>query len=302
MLVKLAIMSPWQMLSAAATVGSTTANAAIGSNAHDIGHFLFSKANRFGKAVQRSAVADAIIAAKKAKDGKVFGNRTIGGLGLYMFQPQKMLAMHEANQLVHHMPNLIKDHVIKFDKNKLNVKRLKNVLGASNTINNSAAALQVVAPAGMGVHEYNKARREGKSKVQAFKEGLGGAASGAAISAALVVPRLALRGASGMHQSLAEHGNYGYRMLDEAAHSAAKSMNRPGILNYSKHVYVTPQQNLKGKAGFITDAVNKAMGVSKARTVDAVNDYGYNKAKPSLFQRIKDKADEIPKAFGINLK
>ena len=286
---------------AASPIGVGT-NIVIGSNIHDLGHFLFSKANRLGKATQRAAISDAIIAAKMAKDGKVWGNRTIPGLAMYNLMNQKALAMHETNQIVHAMPGFMKDNLLAFDKNnKLNVDRLKKTLNLADGANDAAFALQVAAPATFGVHDYVEAKRRGKSTNKAIRSGLSGAGKGAAISVGLMLPRAALSGSAGINQLLKKDKNYGYDLMEEAANSASISMNRPSLLNYSKHVYVTPEQNLKGGARHAADLVHKVMGFRKPISVHGPADYRYVDHKPTAIERIKSTVDAIPKAFGLNL-
>ena len=238
-----------------------------------------------------------------AKDGKVYGNRTLPGLAMYNLMNQKALAMHETNQIVHAMPGYMKKTLLDFDKNNvLNVKRLKGTLAFAEGANNAAFTAQVGIPTAMGIHGYVGEKRKGKSTSKAIRHGLNEAAKGSGISMALVLPRAALSSSASIHNLMKKDQNYGYKLLDEAAHSAAKSMNRPGILNYSKHVYVTPEQNLKGSAAFLGNAVHKVMGFRKPQTVHGAADYRYTDHVPTMIEKIKSKVDAIPKAFGINLE
>lgn len=302
MIIKLAILP--SALSIPAPAIDVGTNMVIGSNIHDLGHFLFSKGNKLGRAMQRSAIADAIIAAKKAREGKVYGNRTIAGLALYNLNPQKILAMHETNQLVHNTPKILQRAFFDFDKkDKLNVSRIREVLRTSSWANDTAATVQITAPTGLAALDYSKAKKEGKTTQQAIRAGISGGIKGAGITAALYVPRIALKGAAGLHKTLSKDKNYGYKMIEEASSSAAKSMHRPSWLNYSKHVYVTPEQNLHGKASVVGNVVNKIMGLRRPVKVNAVNEYEYDDGKRTMIDRIKSKVDVLPKViFGVNLK
>ena len=273
----------------------------IGSQVHDFGHFLTSRANRLGRSIQSSAMSDAIIAVKRAKEGKVFANQTIPGLLAYSgASPQKMVAMHEVNQLIHKMPAPIKDRLFSFDGNLLNTAKMKRTLGYANSADNALLGAQVSTPGVMGAYSYNKARSEGKDQKSSVKSGLRGAAAGLGFSAALYAPRKILGGASALHRNLASDNGYGYDLVHAAAKKAKASLDRPKWMNYSHLVYKTPEQNAKGAGRHITNATQKVLGIKRAKSFDVKSgEYNYNETAPTAIEKVRKWVDNVPKTFGM---
>jgi len=283
-------------IQAAETLSSST----IGSQVHDLQHFLTTKANPLGKSIQRMSMADAIIAVKKGTEGKVFANQTLPGLYLYGRSPQKVLAMHEVNALARNMPSIARNKLFPFVGNKLNVNKVHSNLSWANKADNSLATIQAGTPVVMGAHGFNKAKKEGKTNQQATKAAITGAAAGLGVSAALYFPRKFVGGAAALHRNLAADHHYGYGLLEEASESAAKSMNRPKLLNYSHYMYKTPEENAKGWGRHVTNTVQGALGIKRAKGFNvASGDYEYDHAPTSIADKIRNKVDAPMRAMGV---
>ena len=257
---------------------------------HDIPHFISSKSNKLGKFIQRSALADSIVAARKGAEGKVWANRKFLPSAFFQGQEAKTIGTMETNVLAANIPKI--KHF--FKGNKLQVNKLKNILGTARVVDRGSLAAQVAIPSYTGIssfkHEYD---RSGDIK-KATRRGLLGAAAGGIASAGLEIPRRLAGKMSQLHKHLSKDNHYGYNLLEEAAQHAEKSMNRIGPLNYSKHFYTTPQENLKALPGrLVGDNLKRLMGQKVAKRYDPVKGYVYHEDEtPGLLSRFLDKADE----------
>ena len=269
-------------------------NTAISNQLHDIPNFISSKANKFGKFIQRSTLADTIIAAKKGTEGKVWANRKLLPSLFFGNQEGKTIAMMEANTVARNTPGL--KHL--FKGNKLQVNRVKGVLGAARAVDRGALTAQIAVPTFMGGHAFKNEYDKSGNMKKATRKGLIGAATGGLIAGGLEIPRRLAGGASHLHGVLSKNKGYGYKLLEEASHSAEKSMNRPGILNYSKRFYSTPESNLKAPTGRIFgNGLRKLMGQSTVKKFDPIKGYVHGDEKPAsgILSRTLDKADDLKK-------
>jgi hypothetical protein len=275
---------------AGASAGKKVLGAAIGNQLHDIGHFLTSKSNRVGKAIQKASLADTIIAAKKGSEGKVLANRKLLPSLFFGEQEGKTLASMGANVAASGIPK----SKLLFKGNKLQVGRLKGALHTARVIDRGALAGQVAAPTYLGYrdfkHEYEHSHDLGK----ATRRGLAGAAVGGLIAGGLEIPRRIAGSASNLHKHLRADNNYGYHLLEGASKAAEKSMNRPKMFNYSNHFYKTPEENAKGWTGKILgDNFKRALGQKPIKGYDKVKGYHYGEEENrGMLSSVLDKADE----------
>lgn len=291
MIIKLAI-DPMSipLLLAAGSASRRVLGAAVGNQLHDIGHFMTSKSNILGKAIQKASLADTIIAAKKGSEGKIWANRKLLPSLFFGEQEGKTIASMGANVTSGSIP---KSKYL-FKGNKLQVNRLKNVLGTARVIDRGALAGQVAAPTYLGYrdfkHEYDNSHDMGK----AIKHGLGGVAIGGLIAGGLELPRRLAGGASQLHKHLRADNNYGYGLLEGASKAAETSMNRPKMFNYSNHFYKTPEENAKGWTGKILgDNFKGLLGQKRMKGYDKIKGYHYGEDENKGFiTNILDKADE----------
>jgi hypothetical protein len=288
----------------------TAIGAAIGNQMHDIPHFISSKSNRFGKFIQRSVIADSIIAAKKGTEGKIYANRKLGPTAFFAGIPGlnlggapqegKSIAVMEANLLGANIPGL--KHA--FKGNKLKVNRIKGALGFARGIDRSAGAAQIVIPTGMGIKGFNdEYKRSGDFKA-ASKKGLIGAATGGVIAAGLEIPRRLASTGSKLHNTLSKDNGYGYKLLEEAAVHAEKSMNRPKLLNYSHHFYATPEENLKGITGKVFgNNWQRLLGQKRAKGYDPIKGYDYGEtSEAGPISSTIDKLDHLKRKIERTIK
>ena len=292
MIIKLAI-DPLTLMAGGYAAAKTIGHIGVSNQLHDIGHFLSAKSNKVGKAIQKMSLADSIIAAKKGSEGKVWANRRLLPSLFWGEEQGKTLASVGMNTAAGSIPKL--KHL--FVGNKLKVNRLKNVLRTAHVVDRGALAGQVAAPSYLGYRGFkNEYDRTGDVK-QATKQGLVGAATGGLISAGLEIPRRIAGSASALHKHLSHEAGYGYKLLEEASHSAEKSMNRPGLLNYSKHFYATPEENFKAPTGrLVGDNFKRLMGQDTIKRFDKVKGNVYHSddvKKKGILTNILDKADEI---------
>lgn len=299
MIIKLAI-DPLTVAAGALYAGKKVMGAAVSNQLHDISHFVTSKSNRFGKAIQKLSLADSIVAAKQGSEGKVWANRKLLPSLFFGEQEGKSLASVGANVAASGIPKT--KHL--FKGNKLQVNRLKGVLGTARVIDRTALAGQVAAPTYLGYKGYkNEYDRTGDVK-SSVKHGLIGAATGGLIAGGLELPRRIAGSASKLHKHLSQDGGYGYKLIEEASKSAEKSMNRPGLLNYSKHFYTTPEKNQRALTGrLVGDNVKRAMGQKPATKYDAVKGYVYPEDEHrSLVSQFLDRADNVKNSIVKKMK
>lgn len=292
MIIKLAFdpLSTGALL-AGMSAGKKVINAAVSNQLHDIPHFITSKSNRLGKAIQKATLADSIIAAKRGSEGKVWANRKLLPSVFFGDQEGKSIAAYETNAVAGNIPKL--KHL--FKGNKLQVSRVKKVLGTARVVDRGALAGQIAAPTYLGYRDYKHEYEKSGDRAKAFKRGMVGAATGGLIAGGLEIPRRLAGKMSGLHSHLNKDNGYGYKLLEQASHSAEKSMNRPSILNYSKHFYATPEENAKGWTGKIVgDNLKRALGQKPAKGYDSVKGYIYPEdKKPGILSSVLDKADEL---------
>ena len=293
-------------LSAAAKVGGGALAliprafaAAAANQLHDLPHFISSKSNRFGKFIQRSIIADSIIAAKKGTEGKIYANRKLGPTAFFAGVPGvnfgaspqegKSVAVMEANLLGANIPGL----KYLYKGNKLQTNRVKAVLGAARTVDRTAATAQIAAPVYMGAKSFKQEYDKSGNIDKATKKGIIGAAEGGLISGGLEIPRRLAAKSSILHKTLSKDSGYGYKVLEEASKHAEKSMNRPKMFNYSNFFYTTPEKNLKGISGKVFgNTFAHMMGQRTPKGYDPIKGYDYGE-KPS--QGVIDKIDSIKK-------
>jgi hypothetical protein len=264
-------------------------NSMIGANIHDIGHFTFSKSNKFGRFFQKSTLADMTIAAKRATEGKVFANRSPAGLLMYGIEPMKAMAVNEANLATHALPKIVtqgyKVGNIKigggmFDGNRLNVDYIKNKLEHADKLDRTAFGLQVAVPALSMKKEYDNQKLKGEDTKTAIKSSLKSGLTTAALTSVPIgfVRAVALNPAAKAHRALSRDSGYGYELLRDASREAEKSLNRPSIINYSKHMYKTPEQNAKGILGKVYgDTLKTAFGQKTMKGHSKETGYYYDK-------------------------
>ena len=271
-------------------------NLAIAGNIHDLPNLIFAKSNKGGRKIQRMILADSIVAAKAATEGKVFANRKPLGLWLGSTEMPKAIAIHEANLVAQNLPHG-KFGLLDFsNNNKLNIPRLKKVLSGVGALDKGAFAAQIAVPMGLATNNYVKARQHGDSQKDSFKAALRGGALGGAISAGLILPRKFIRGASYLHNTLSQDANYGYDLLDSAASDAAKVINSPR--SYYKHLYAKPEDNLKAFPGkFTGDTFKRILGQTTAKGYDREAGYFYKERGADLpfAVRVKNKLKRIAK-------
>jgi hypothetical protein len=291
MIIKLAFdpLSTGALL-AAGSAGKRLVGAAVSNQLHDIPHFISSKSNWLGKKVQKAALADSIIAAKRGSEGKVWANRKLLPSLFFGEQEGKAIVSHEANAVAGNIPKL--KHL--FKGNKLQVSRVKKVLGTARAIDRGALAGQIAAPTYLGYRDYKHEYEKSGNRAKAFRHGMVGAATGGLIAGGLEIPRRLAGKMSGLHAHLNKDNGYGYKLLEQASQSAEKSMNRPGILNYSKHFYTTPEKNAKGLTGKIVgDNLKRILGQKPAKGYDSVKGYIYPEdKKPGILSSVLNKVDE----------
>lgn len=266
-------------------------NLAIAGNIHDLPHLIFGKSNKGGRKIQRMILADSIVAAKAATEGKVFANRKPLGLWLGTTQMPKAIAMHEANIVAQNTPSAL----LNFGKdNVLKTNRIKAALSVAGHVDDAAFMAQLAAPIGLGANNYIKARQHGDSHADAGKAALRGMALGGAISAGLILPRKIIKGAASFHNVLKQDGEYGYKLLDDAAYDASKVINSPH--SYYKALYAKPEDNLKAFPGkFTGDTFKRALGQTTAKGYDRKAGYFYKDqgADLPLDIRFKNKAAQV---------
>jgi hypothetical protein len=288
----------------------TYIGAAIGNQMHDLPHFLTARSNKFGKFIQRSVISDSIIAAKKGTEGKILANRKLMPTAFFSGIPGislggapqegKSIAVFEANLLGHGVPGL--KHM--FKGNKLQVDKVKNVLGGMRAVDRSAGALQVATPAFMGVKGFKDEYDRSGDWKKASKRGLMGVATGGIIAGGLEIPRRLASKGSQLHHILSKDKGYGYNLLEEASKHAAKSMNRPKMFNYSNFFYKTPQENLNAFPGkMIGNSFQRIMGQKRAKGYDSIKGYDYGDTNENgAFGKVIDKVDHWKKKIEYEAK
>ena len=273
------------------TIKHNTLDTLVSGNLHDLNHYLTSKSNKFGKAIQRAAMSDIIMSTKRGTEGKVWANRKLLPSLFYSGQEAKAIATFESNAAARQAPGL----KYLFKGNRFQTNRFKNILRTADTVDAAALTGQIVAPTAMGAksfkNEYDKSHDIGR----ATRHGLMGAAAGGLISAGLEIPRRIAGASAGLHRSLSANKDYGYKILDEAARSAEISMNRPSIINYSKHFYTTPEENVNAWTGkLMGDSLKRVMGQKVMKPYDPVKGYNYgDEPERGLLRRTLDKVDHV---------
>ena len=271
------------------TIKRDTLDTLVSGNLHDLQHYLTSKSNKFGKAIQRAAMSDIITSTKMGTEGKVWANRKLLPSLFYSGQEAKAIATFESNAAARQAPGL----KYLFKGNRFQTNRFKNVLRAADTVDAAALAGQVAAPSIMGVKSFNNEYKKSHDFGRATRHGLMGAAAGGLISAGLEIPRRIAGASAGLHRSLSANQDYGYKILDEAARSAEISMNRPSIINYSKHFYTTPEKNVKAWTGrLMGDNLKRLMGQKVMKPYDPVRGYNYgDEHERGALRKVLDQVD-----------
>lgn len=226
----------------AKTIGGKLAGVLAGTNLHNVEKLTLAPKNTW---TQRALLSDTLIALKQGSKGNVLATRK--PLGILAFSDpeahMKLMGVHHINSMANKIPHL--DTM--FDNNKFNAQRLKNILESSADIKDGLRANVAARTAKTTQNVYLRNRSNGISeaesllKAQKFSQKLHSRLSEKTFPA---MQNLDM-GAK-YHEALMGNNGYGYQALDRASVVADKVMSRPSLLNYSKHLYTTPEKNREG--------------------------------------------------------
>ena len=273
-----------------------------GANLHNAHNLMLQPKDSW---MQRSVLADSVIALKKAAQNKVLATRK--PLGLLAFSDpelhMKLMAANNINTIGRHIPQL--DTL--FDNNKLNVGRLKNILESSSDLKDSLRAGVGARSTSGAQRVYMRHRQEGMSEAESllratqFNQKLHNRLS------EKVNPIMShLDIGKNFHNTLSQNEGYGYKALERASSAAEKSMNRPNLINYSNHLYEDPiknEQSTLGRfiarplQGFVKQAPVVPQASVQNRTLDKLTAIAKKHNitdQPITPEHIKGVADQLP--------
>jgi hypothetical protein len=223
-------------------IGGKLGGILAGTNLHNVEKLTLAPKNTW---TQRALLSDSLIALKKGVEGKVLATRK--PLGILAFSDpeahMKLMGVHHINSIANKIPHLN----TMFDNNKFNAQRLKNILESSADIKDGLRANVAARTAKTTQNVYLRNRSNGLSeaesllKAQKFSQKLH-----SRLSEKTFPTMQNLDIGAKYHEALMANNGYGYQALDRASITANKVMNRPNLLNYSKHLYTTPEKNREG--------------------------------------------------------
>lgn len=257
--------------------GGRMAGILAGTNLHNVEKLTLAPKNTW---TQRALLSDSLIALKKGSEGKVLATRK--PLGMLAFgDPEahmKLMGVHHMNGIANKVPHLN----TMFDGNRFNPQRLKNVLESSADIKDGLRSNVASRTAKSTQAVYLRHRQAGLSEAESMlRSQRFGQKLHSRLSEKTFPAMQNLDMGAKYHEALMQNNGYGYQALERASQTAEKVMDRPGALNYTKHLYTTPEVNREG------------VGKYYARLLQFKN--GQNPNKLGFRQFMKEGTGEVPK-------
>ena len=229
--------------------GGMAIGAMTGANLHNVDKLALAPKHTWS---QRALLTDSLIALKRGTEGKVLATRK--PMTMLAFSDSeahmKLLGEHHINTLGQQIP--FGNKLLFDNSNKFNTGRFKKILESSGDFKDGIRADTAKRVVKTTKNVYARHRMAGMSEPEAllrsqiFSQKLSNRLGEKTYPA---MQNLDL--ANKYHKMLSANNGHGYAALEKAAPEAQRVMNRPGLINYSKHMYATPEINRESIGKYI---------------------------------------------------